>query len=636
MFKARNEAWKRRRQSTSCLDGANEQQPSTSGVQEDSTHTSAREYRPSDARQLRQRPIQSTDLKAESTMSCSGMRLVDSSKMSEAFNEAFRSHQEANGDCQQPHLAVVSETKVGMCWKMSLGCTNCNFKMPPQKLYQEVQSPKRGPNPAAPNVGLAVGLQDTPLGNTRARYLLASMDVPPPSRSCMQKKSNLCGEAVKQLNDRDMSQKLQQVKETHGNTDGSVNIAMDGRYNSTVISSRKKMGQNASQAIGIACETMTDNQYIIAAAVQNKLCWTAAWMRGRGLQVQCPGGHADCTANLHRQAPLSEYELGKTVGKQLGVQGAFVRYVTTDGDARSASGIEDAIKLLEPMWTVERQADPTHLGQAQFRQCYSAKFSAGMFPAKTRERQQEQQKILSQDIKCRCSLVLKELLKATAGDLSSMRRALPHVVRAMVKCYDGDCSSCRRYSYVCSGGVTTSWWQRSMFLASHRLTHLNLQESDKFLLQEIIKMKLSVSTIEELKLGTSTQKCEAVNRAISVSLPKNVNYSRNVHGRLASTVHRLNNGLAESASEKLKCVGVQLSPRTKSALKSMERAENYHKEYSVKEETVKRKLSMKGRDISEHIAYRKEHSVKCDYRKGQLDPVPSKCSSNSEHSYAST
>ena len=96
---------------------------------------------------------------------------------------------------------------------------------------------------------------------------------------------------------------------------------MDGRYNSTTISSREKPGQNASQAIGIACETMTEKQYIIAAAIQNKLCWTGAWLRGKCMEVECP----DCSANTYHQAPLSEYELGKAIGWQISVEGVYVR-----------------------------------------------------------------------------------------------------------------------------------------------------------------------------------------------------------------------------------------------------------------------------------------------------------------------
>ena len=141
------------------------------------------------------------------------------------------------------------------------------------------------------------------------------------------------------------------------------------------IASRRKPGQNASQAIGIACETMTDRKFIIQACFQNKLCWTGAWLKGKGIEVKCPGGQPECTANLSAFAPLSEYEMGREIGTQLAHQGMLVKYATTDGDVRSAEGIDHALKVLHPMWKLQRLADPTHLGQSQFRQCNRANFS---------------------------------------------------------------------------------------------------------------------------------------------------------------------------------------------------------------------------------------------------------------------
>jgi len=49
------------------------------------------------------------------------------------------------------------------------------------------------------------GLQDTPMGNTRARYLLAASYIPPPSRTSMQRASNIVGQATVQLNEMDMA-----------------------------------------------------------------------------------------------------------------------------------------------------------------------------------------------------------------------------------------------------------------------------------------------------------------------------------------------------------------------------------------------------------------------------------------------
>ena len=102
----------------------------------------------------------------------------------------------------------------------------------------------------------------------------------------------------------------------------------------------------------------------------------------------------------------------------------LIKYATTDGDSRSAEGIDHAMKSFHPIWNVQRLADPTHLGQSQFRKCNQADFSQEMFPGKTREQRKEQQKVLSQDIKARCSLILKELMMDFAGDMNSLRRIL--------------------------------------------------------------------------------------------------------------------------------------------------------------------------------------------------------------------
>ena len=144
----------------------------------------------------------------------------------------------------------------------------------------------------------------------------------------------------------------------------------------------------------------------------------------------------------------------------------------------------------------------------------------------------------------------------TVKCFQTFKQLLLPVLEATMNCYAGDYSKCSRNSYACAGGVSNNWWNRSAFLGANRITCLCLEESDKQLIVEIVKMKLSASAIEELKLGTSTQKCEAVNRSLSVSLPKNNDFSRNVHGRLHSTIHRLNNGIAVSAEEKLEQVGV--------------------------------------------------------------------------------
>ena len=81
--------------------------------------------------------------------------------------------------------------------------------------------------------------------------------------------------------------------------DAGISISVDDQYNSMVIASRWKAGQNASQAVGIAIEQQTAKKKIVAAYIESNLCWIASWLRNRGFEVDCPGaGHEGCTATL--------------------------------------------------------------------------------------------------------------------------------------------------------------------------------------------------------------------------------------------------------------------------------------------------------------------------------------------------
>ena len=60
-----------------------------------------------------------------------------------------------------------------------------------------------------------------------------------------------------------------------------------------------------------------------------------------------------------------------------------------------------------------------------------------------------------------------------------------------------------------------------------------MNDNDKKLLTEILKMKLSVEALNSMKLNASTNINESLHRSASASLPKNVNFGRNMEGRFA-------------------------------------------------------------------------------------------------------
>ncbi|MEG7521476.1 MAG: hypothetical protein M3H12_00005, partial [Chromatiales bacterium] len=308
------------------------------------------------------------------------------------------------------------------------------------KLYTEIETGKKGRKPAAPNVGLQVGLQESTTGNAKGRLILTCLNLPVPNRSVMQKTANKVAAATATMTLADLAKKRDNIKRINrlrGLPENSpINIAMDSRYNSATITGAYHAGQNASQAIAVAVEKQSGHGDIVGISIQNKLCSLGASLRRRGQDVTCPG-HANCTATLPADEPLSEHRAGFDIGQQFAAQNVGLRYVVTDGDARSAEGVKAGMS--DTACQVERQADTTHLEQSLFRNCMKAQFSARMFPGSTAVIRKEQKKNFSLDLKNRCHRIHSELQNKCAGDSRKVAALMPRVIKTTVDCYGGDC-----------------------------------------------------------------------------------------------------------------------------------------------------------------------------------------------------
>lgn len=149
--------------------------------------------------------------------------------------------------------------------------------------------------------------------------------------------------------------------------------------------------------------------------------------------------------------------MAKDIGIQLGLQDVLVRYVTEDNVAQGAKGVDDAMRALHPLWKVERLADAVHLGQSQFHASNRAVYSDEMFHSKTKEEKKELQMVFGNDLKSRCSMIVKKIFTKYDRDLEKMSSFLPKVLEATVACYDGHCFMCAVYSLVCDRGVVSNW-----------------------------------------------------------------------------------------------------------------------------------------------------------------------------------
>ena len=427
---------------------------------------------------LRPQPSQCPDLtdsylQTEEIDGVSEIRLLNMQKNVAMWNECFTEHAK-NTTCTSPQLEVHNERQVGLCWKMSLHCLHCEYQSGMYKLYTEVDIGSCDQKPATSNVALHVGLQDSTIGITKMRHILAATNTSPPSRCGLQRNADRVATITAQATMDDLKKKREQSKEINilrGLPENSpINISMDVRYNTTAHKNSYGVGQAASQAIGAAIEWQTDQYQIVGFHLENKLCKVGAMLRSQGQNVTCPG-HEQCSATLRAVDPILEYEIGKQIGYSFAHDNAAIRYVATDGDALASHGVQDAM----PAAPTERQADTTHLGQTQFRHIMKASFSPRM---------------------TRCQKIYTSVHTLYSSDINTITSKMPKIIQTTVDGYAGSCKNCRRHAVVCRGGLQNNWWHKSQHLKASGMTRLNMTYGDRLTLQGLIEMRLRNAALQ--------------------------------------------------------------------------------------------------------------------------------------------
>lgn len=169
-----------------------------------------------------------------------------------------------------------------------------------------------------------------------------------------------------------------------------------------------------------------------------------------------------------------------------------------------------------------------------------------------------------------------------------------------------------------------------MYLQTGRIHHLNMTDADRVTLRKLIEMRLGIQALAITKLCLNTNRNEALNRSLSSTLPKNVNFSRNVTGRACAAIDRLNYGAGTSILRKLELNNAPISKggSVARATRQIQREALYHRTYMYRRSVVRRLLYNKrkrfdairaARRRREATAQTRADARKRGYRKGQLD-----------------
>ncbi|CAG2192587.1 unnamed protein product [Mytilus edulis] len=337
------------------------------------------------------------------------------------------------------------------------------------------------------------------------------------------------------------------------------------------------------------------------------------------------------TLGLNKNSPVKlqmdgTYQSVHIKSKKIAKLDLLVDYCTTDGDAKSVQGLQEAMQeIFDPLWSVNRLADTIHRGQSQFREVLRAKFSVGMFPGATKAQRNDIKIAFANDLKLRSHGIMKCLFAKYNGDRQQISKCLPRIVKSVVNCYSGNCSDTCRWSItLCNGGIKTSWWYKSINLSSHGLQNGSLKpnKTDKLLIESLLEMKLSQTALNQMQFFSNTNKCESVNRTISTYLPKNKNFSRNALGRASAAVLKVNNKRDVALAKTLKAVGCGLGRKSRAvvALKKIRKREIYDCAYQKSLRVKLNRLKARKKQAIDFLLNRVRNRLISGYKKHQLEP----------------
>ena len=606
-----------------------------------------------------------------------GNLILEKSRMVKFFNEIMKAHRDKD-DCDNMDIDLIDFKPWGAFVSAIGVCSNCTYKSPRTRLYEEVDADgKPGRRAAKGNMALQLTAQDSPTHNTELQLAIASLGVRPGSLNGMQKLGYKAAEITKQVGEADLIQKQQYIiklleergVEKPTEVAGLLASGFDVMYSGVFKKSHVTPGTGAQQAVGTCVEQLSGDGLILGLDFVNKQCLAASRMRGKGKgPVICgpDANHPNCTATQGRDEAISERDMAARVAeKMFDTSGLISTHVVTDSDADGVKGFMDAREKIDSKIEMQRQSknskqknkstrgrekhtgdkpvlapethwhkDRAHLGWNMARHIQGHTFSPTFFGTKPNGRPWNAKELvecrrwLAIDIPTRVELTVSRLRDHCEKNIDEMMKLADKVADHMYTCYSGSHSSCKRSTLAqltgCRGPSTEQcWFTTSINLTAQGIRKLNFKsdKDDAKFIRKVIAEKLSSDSIDYVALGYSTSNVESVHRAYTKGNPNNRVYYRTAEARLLSSVVRKNNGLLESTQMKYEAAGCQMQENSgqMEAFQKYQTRREQVKAAKAKPDAKKRKKELIDDRKKTHALQRMKATNMGDYQKYKLD-----------------
>jgi len=422
--------------------------------------------------------------------------------------------------------ALDSSQRKGLLVYFGLDCQKCHAMPRAMAMTNEIVS-NSGTSGSKLNKQLTLACLKTKAGIADTRLIISSLDITPPSNSCLYKKFNATADKVAEVNKEAMeeSQKLcRKDLMDHGQT-AAVDVQTDTAFNN-----RLQAGYEAgTQAFSGVIDERTG--LVLECAVANKLC----------RKPECQ--HIDCQKNHASDKSISSAErlLAERNIKEIEDKGhVTVKSLTSD----ASSQLEKLVRELN----AKRKSSIKHY------QCLIHKMRSFQKALKTLQ--------FGQDPAEKGSLIgafrrriYWEIKWGTNKHFSieKLYRSIANVIR----CFQGQHVNCSRLSSVCRGNTKRA---PRHLPGAH---YVQLAPEDQLSILGVINKYFSPGKLERVDGSKNTNRCENVHSMVFTYAPKGTTYSRNFAGMCHSAMHSKKYGPGRSTlilAEKLNLTEERRTP----------------------------------------------------------------------------
>ena len=360
--------------------------------------------------------------------------------LTKLINSTIKAHKKHNVTCDGEFEFIHHQQKIiSTSWSMK--CRICDFKSVPQKMYDEnnLTASKTGPKPSTLNEALGFALLKSSIGAVQFREILLSLGINPGSHHGIHDVITKCGKVVTQLAEQNMFYERQKCKSKK-----DIGVSLDGWY-----PTKFSCGpwQASSQVTFTALDSITKKVLFLYTA--SKLCPQATKMRNLGIEVDCPGGHSKCTANLSKFDSIGQEGFyaseTATIFKKENIE---ITHFCSDADSKIKNGF---FKVFPHS---KHYLDKNHLARSLKRGLINAKYSKNMFNLRTAKARNRAKTRFAGDMRYRVesefSAFFKTLKSGTQEQkIEKMSAHVTKLIPTLISCFKGDHTLCAKHSRIC-------------------------------------------------------------------------------------------------------------------------------------------------------------------------------------------